>query len=108
MTRGGAFAGFVLTQSNRQAALCFQAFGDHGEAAEADAGGIEDGVADGRSETHDGRFSGACGRQILAVKQNNFDFGNVAEARHATARKSRIGDAAILELDGFKERAIAS
>lgn len=81
---------------------------DHGEAAEADARGIEDGVADGRSETHDGRFSGACGRQILAVKQNNFDFGNVAEARHATARKSRIGDAAILELDGFKERAIAS
>src|SRR5882672_3553507 len=43
-----------------------QSIRDQRQAIEANAGGVEDGIADGRRHSHDGSFSGTGGRQILA------------------------------------------
>ena len=66
--------------------------------------------ADGRRHGHDQGLAGACRRKILAIQENRFDFGDVAEARQTIAREIRIGDAAIYSsvmLDcaaGFRDR----
>src|SRR5882724_2008580 len=83
----------------------WQPIWNHRQIVEANAGGVEDGVTDGRRHGHDGRFSGTGRRQIFAIKQDGFDFRNIAESRYAIVREMRILDAAVFEFDGFEERA---
>src|ERR1700756_4750535 len=66
---------------------------------------MEDGVADGGCHSHYRRFAGACWSDVFAIEKDGLDVGDVAEARDAVAGEMRIGDAAVLKFDGFKERA---
>src|SRR6476660_9130025 len=92
----GGLRGFQLRGS--------QSVRNHRQILETNAGSVEDGVADGRRNGHDGRFAGTGGRQILPIEQDGFDFGDILESRHAIAREMRILDAAVFEFDGFEER----
>src|SRR5260370_32144083 len=42
---------------------------------------------------------------MFAMEGEGLGFGDMGEARDAVARETRIGDAAVFELDGFEERA---
>src|SRR5712672_2866686 len=68
-------------------------------------GGVEDGVADGWGDRHYWRFAGSGGSDVFAIDKDSFDLGDVAEARDAIPGEARISDAAMIELDGFEERA---
>src|SRR5712672_1325289 len=68
-------------------------------------GGVEDGVADGWGDRHYWRFAGSGGSDVFAIDKDSFDLGDVAEARDAIPGEARIRDAAMIELDGFEERA---
>src|SRR5260221_14649276 len=78
---------------------------DHREGAEAHAGSVEEGVADGRGDADDGRFAGPRGGKVLPVEEHGFNYRNIFEARDAIFREGGVQDAAIFEVDGFEERA---
>src|SRR5579864_5903513 len=86
----------------------FQTVGDEWQRVKAGAGSVEDGIADGRGDGHNGRFASTRRSDIFSVEEDRFDFGDVAETRNAIARETRIGDAAVFELNGFEERASES
>src|SRR5260370_38644578 len=73
------------------------------QAVEADAGSVENGVANGRRDAQHGRLTSACGWNVFPVDQDGFNFGHIAEARHAIAREVRIRNSAILEFDRFEK-----
>src|SRR5437762_13836632 len=75
------------------------------EAAETPTGGVEDGIRNGRSDSHDGSLSCTGGWNVLSIQENHFNFGYIGEVRNAIAREAAIDDAPVIELDGFKERA---
>src|SRR5712691_1541881 len=81
-----------------------KSIGNHWQIVETNAGGVKNGIADGRRHGHDRRLAGAGGRNIFTIQQDGFDFRHVAEARHAIARETRILDAPVFKFDGFKER----
>src|SRR5712672_1285287 len=68
-------------------------------------GGVEDGVANGWGNRHYRRFAGSGGSDVFAIDKDSLDFGDVAEARDAIPGEARISDAAMVEFDGFEERA---
>src|SRR5258708_33484261 len=74
------------------------------QAVEADAGGVEDSVADGRRDSQHGRLTSACGWNIFPVNQARFNFGHIAEAPNTITREVRICNSAILEFDRFEKR----
>src|ERR1700694_3449935 len=80
-----------------------KAVGDEGQRVQAGAAGVKDGVTDGRSDSHDGRFAGPCWSDVFTVEENSFDFGDIAEPRNAIARETWVGDTTVSEFDGFKE-----
>src|SRR5215831_11336355 len=79
--------------------------GGHGHVAEPCAGGGEDRVSNGRSESDDAGFPGSSGWQVLAVEKDDFDLGRVAEAGDAVLGEKRVLDTAVGEEDALKERA---
>ena len=81
----------------------FQAARGEGQAAEANAGGVEDGVADRGSDADDGGFAGSGRRQIFAVDEDGLDFWNVAETRDAVLREVGIRNAAVFRFDRFEQ-----
>ena len=76
------------------------------QSAEAYAGRVENSVADCGREADDGRFPGTGWRKILAVEENGFDFGNVAEARNAVLREMGIRNAAVFEFDRLDRKSV--
>src|SRR5262249_43404427 len=83
----------------------FPALWNHRQGAKADAGGVEQGVANGRGHGHDGSLTGAGRRDVFAVEKYRFDFRHVGKARNAKARKTGVENTAVFEFDGFEQRA---
>ena len=81
------------------------AVGRHRQGADADAGRLVNRIADGRSQTDDGSFTGARRWQILAVEQDCFNHRHVAETGQAILADARIQNAAVFEFDGFERGA---
>src|SRR3974377_1912058 len=99
---GGPRYPLCVAAIQRCPALDCDSVGRHGQRSQAHTGGVEDSVAHCWRKSYDGRLSRACRGLILAIDQNNFDRGNIAEARKAIAREAAVEDAAIFEFDGFE------
>src|SRR5580704_10228469 len=84
-----------LVRRRRSAGDC--RVGRHGHAAQACAGGGEDGVADSGGNTDEARFAGAGGGDVFAVEQHNLDVWSVGEARQAIALEVGIDELAVGE-----------
>src|SRR5205823_144879 len=71
-----------------------------GDLAERARGG-----ADRGGDADNGSFAGAGRGQILAIEQDDLDWGNVLEARHPVLRERAVEDLAVGEPNGFEEGA---
>src|SRR5262249_59939289 len=77
--------------------------GSEGHRAMAHPGCVEKGVAHGGRDGHDGSFACASGGNVFAIKEDSFDLRQVAKTRNAIRCEARIFDAAVFELNRFKE-----
>ena len=75
----------------------------HRKRAKPCAGGAEDCVSDCRGDSHDRRFACAGRRDVLPIEKNRLNARRVAETRDTVARKARVQDAAVFELDFFEQ-----
>ena len=73
-----------------------------------DANGTEYRICHGRCDSGERRFAGPHGRLIFAIDQDDFYLRHIAEAWYTIFRQVRVQNAAVLEMNGFKQRAAES
>src|SRR4029077_4274089 len=81
----------------------FQAIWHQRQRAQPISGGVKDGIRNCWRQTDHRALSRSSRGKVLAVEQNGFDDGKIAEAWNAILRHPAIEDSAVLKLDGFEE-----
>ena len=82
--------------------------GNQRQRPQANPGSVVNGIADGRGDGADRRFSGAGGGQVFTIDEDDVEVGDVAESWHGIARENRCVDPALGEADALEERATES